>query len=123
MNQWINHSHPMTLRGAVILGYITSFFSLLFGGIAPIGGFLVALLTAIGVGLGAFASANNKKWGYLLLGVCATITAIQHLLFFLGQRWSPVGMLFAFNNSIFAFALIAAVLHVQSREYQKIWFE
>lgn len=123
MNQWINHSHPMTLRAAVILGYITAFFGLLFPSFSLFGGFLETLLVSIGIGAGAFGSANNRRWGYLLLAVCSVIAVLQRVALFVISLWSPVAMLSAFNASIFTFALLAAVLHVQSREYQKIWFE
>jgi len=117
MNQWLNRSHPMTLQAGVILGYISAVFGL----IQPSFFFPVF----IGVGAGAFITANNKRWGYYLLAVCASFIVLILLILFVGRVFdqSLIGSLASLNRLVFPTALAAAILHPQSREYQKIWFE
>lgn len=120
MNQWLNRSHPQTLQAGVILGYISAVFGLL-GGISAL-----TLLLYIGMGVGAFATANNKRWGYILLAVAATLIALFQVIgvvFALVGFSTVVRVLILLNASVFPVALAAAVLHTQSRQYQKIWFE
>lgn len=121
MNQWLNMSHPQTLRAAVFLGYLSAFFGLLFGVQR-----WYLLPVYIGLGVGAFVTANNRRWGYLLLAVCAWIVA----LFMIWQllRVTVAGapteyILLLLNGMVFPTALAVAVVHSQSREYQKVWFE
>lgn len=118
MNQWINRSHPQTLQAGVILGYISAVFGML--GVAS----LAFLPIFLGLGFGAFATANNKRWGYFLLAICACLAAGLRLLgLAFGLTSGIVSTLFALNQTVFPVALAAAVLHIQSREYQKVWFE
>ncbi len=120
MNQWLNPNHPPTLRAAVFLGYLAAVFGLLQG--RPLE-FLPLLL---GVGVGAFATANNRRWGYVLLAATAAILALFAVIdvaLSIFNRWPIELTLRLLNRSIFPAALAAAVLHVQSREYQKAWFE
>ncbi|MEL7158545.1 MAG: hypothetical protein AAFN30_18385, partial [Actinomycetota bacterium] len=70
MNRWFNPSHPQTLQAAVILGYFSAVFGLLGAGVN------VFLLLFIGVGVGAFGSANNQRWGYYLLAGCSLLIAL-----------------------------------------------
>ncbi len=121
MNQWLNRSHPQTLQAGVILGYISAVFGLL-----GVGGLLFLLLIYLGLGAGAFATANNKRWGYVLLAVCACLAAILEILPFVLSITGSSGLeiiLARLNRTVFPTALAVAVLHVQSREYQKVWFE
>ena len=118
MNQWINRSHPQTLQAGVILGYISAVFGML--GV----GTLVFLPVFLGLGVGAFVTANNRRWGYFVLAICACLAAgLRLLVLALSLTAGIVPALFALNQTVFPTALAAAVLHVQSREYQKIWFE
>lgn len=118
MYRWLNPSHPQTLQAAVILGYISAVFSLFFG--SPL-----LLLLAIGKGIGAFGTANNKRWGYYLLAVAAGLTFLLYLLLVLDgvQAASITFTLQRINAAVFPGALFAAVVHAHSRQYQKIWFE
>lgn len=116
MNQWLNRSHPQTLQAGVILGYISAFFGLFSGGLF--------LPLFIGLGAGAFVTANNKRWGYILLAICASLVALFYILVFINSLGSSiVSMLFSLNRLVFPVALAAAVLHSHSREYQRIWFD
>lgn len=118
MNQWLNRSHPQTLQAGVILGYISAVFGML--GV----GALILLPVFLGLGVGAFVTANNKRWGYFLLAACACLAALLRLLVLAFSVTSGIiPALFALNQTVFPTALAVAVLHVQSREYQKVWFE
>ncbi len=118
MNRWFNPSHPQTLQAAIILGYISAVFGLL-------GGASILLILFIGVGVGAFGSANNKRWGYLLLAATATLVAAVwwYFLVLAMLSGSLEFTLRLLNNAVFPTALVVAVLHAHSREYQRIWFE
>ena len=62
--------------------------------------------------------ANGKKWGYgLALGV-----AVLRLVVLLGGSSIDVVLRVHTIELMFAVALLALLLHPQSREYQKIWF-
>ena len=120
MYRWLNPSHPQTLQAAVFLGYLSTVFSLL----SPIFGVL-SLLLALGAGLGAFGTANNKRWGYWALAVASGVTLALYLLALVAeiQDADIVPILFRINITVFPAALFAAVVHAHSRQYQKIWFE
>ena len=121
MNQWLNRSHPQTLQAGVILGYISAVFGLL--GFANI---FLLLVVYLGLFAGAFATANNKRWGYMLLAVCACLAALLEILPLVDSvlGGAPLeNILVRLNRTVFPTALAVAVVHVQSREYQKVWFE
>ena len=117
MTRWLNPSHPQTLQAAVILGYISAVFGLL-------GGASIFLLLFIGVGVGAFGSANNKKWGYYLLAGCSFLVAVFWIQLFARSLGDDLIItLRLLNATVFPTALAVAALHPHSREYQKVWFE
>lgn len=118
MNRWFNPSHPQTLQAAVILGYFSAVFGLLGAGAS------FFLLLFIGVGAGAFGSANNQRWGYYLLAICSGLVALLWLsVLFLSFGNGVISILRALNGAVFPTALAIAALHPHSREYQKVWFE
>ena len=110
--RWTNPSQPQTLQIAVFLLYINSFFALIGGGLFSRFGLLVVVG---GVGAG-FGIANERKWGYglgLLMAFLPFILALAYHVSILG-----VGLI----NLAFEIALVALLLHPQSRDYQRIWF-
>ena len=113
--RWTNPSQPQTLQIAVFLLYFRAFFGVL-GGL--FGG--AALLVLIGAGLAAaaYGIANEKRWGYSL-GVAASFAPAALRVLSGGP-----GELFSVNpiTLLFEIALIALLLHPQSRDYQRIWF-
>ena len=112
-NRWLDRTQPQTLYMAVILLYINAAFSALAGGIFnPIGVLIVAGGVAAGWGI-----ANQKKWGYALGVVMAVLPFVLQLVF-LGN---PFGV--NLIDLMFEIALLALLLHPQSREYQRIWFK
>lgn len=120
MNQWLNRSHPQTLQAGVILGYISAVFGVLF-----LRAFIL-LPVFLGLGAGAFGTANNKRWGYVLLAVCASLAALLEIIFLVNSVISRDQLqiiLSHLNQTVFPTALAAAVLHLHSRQYQQAWFE
>jgi hypothetical protein len=114
--RWFNNTQPQTLQIAVILLYIDAAFSLLFGGFAS-GIGIVLIVTMAG---GAYGIANEKRWGYALGLVGASLNLLYPFLLgaTLGQylTYDPL-------NLMFAVALVALLLHPMSRDYQRIWFK
>ena len=103
--RWTNPSQPQTLQIAVLLFYFRAAFMVLFGAIfVPLGIVLVAASVGSGFGI-----ANERKWGYALALVTAAVSVLLRL------DGGLIGL-------IFAIALVALLLHPQSRDYQRIWF-
>ena len=108
--RFFDPSQPQTLQIAVILLYFEAFFTLI--GSAGLG-----LPFALAYGGGGYGIANGKKWGYILGLVVALLWLATQ---FVGRTLTS-----ALNdpiNLMFAIALVALLVHPQSREYQKIWF-
>ena len=112
--RWTNPTQPQTLQIAVFLLYINAVFTALFGGL---GSLIGLVLVAGGAGAG-FGIANEKRWGYNL-GL-----AMAFLPFVLRIAFNGVGSIFGGDliSLMFEIALVALLLHPQSRDYQKIWF-
>lgn len=108
-NKWLDRTQPQTLVTATIILYINAALGLLtsFGG-----GSIFALLLLASVGAG-WGIANEKKWGYWL---AVGLTALDVLLTF--AAFSGAALI----NLLFYIALLALLLHPQSREYRKTWF-
>ena len=112
--RWVDRSQPQTLMSATVLLYINAVLALIGGGLwtvwygVPIGAVLVVGQAAAGLGI-----ANEKKWGYWL-GVALTAGWVAFLIHYFS---------FVFIISLlFYIALLALLLHPQSRAYRKIWF-
>jgi hypothetical protein len=131
---WVNPRQPQTLYIAQILMYIRGGLAILFGGALGsigstelFGSKLIAavflLLLTIGLIAAAFGIANEKRWGYRL-GVTAAIAPLVITVYVLFP--DELGDLVTNGNIavsvLFDVALLALLLHEQSREYQRIWF-
>ncbi len=116
--RWFNQGQPQTLQIATFLCYFNGVFGLLFGiGLGLWA--LVGVLFALGWIASALGIANDKRPGYYLGVVLATLT----LGFSLFSLFTGGAVIFALIlNLIFEIALFAALIHPQSREYQKVWF-
>jgi hypothetical protein len=112
--RWTNPTQPQTLQIAVFLLYIHAVFGLLFGGIGnPIG---IGMI--VGNAAGGFGIANEKRWGYNLgLAMAFVPFALRTAFFGLDGIFGT-----DFVSLMFEVALVALLLHPQSRSYQKIWF-
>ena len=118
--RWLNPSQPQTLQTAVMLAYLNSFIALIsvgaLGAVSGLGA-PVIFLAAIGQAAGGVGVANEKKWGYLLAVGACSVLCLARLIFVMrtGIDLSLIGLMFSG-------ALLALLLHEQSRAYQKIWF-
>ena len=73
----------------------------------------------IGLGIGGFGIANEKRWGYSI----AVAAAVLQVLVLVGVAGVDVLSFPLIINLLFDGALVALLLHSQSREYHRIWFK
>lgn len=113
--RWTNPSQPQTLQIAVFLLYFRAFFGLLEGFFA---GAPLFILIGAGQAVAAYGIANEKRWAYSL-GVASSFAPAAVRVLFGGPSAllsvNPITLLFEI-------ALIALLVHPQSRDYQRIWF-
>ena len=114
--RWINQSQPQTLYIAVFLLYVNAaflVFDLLSARALP----LLWVAFAVGQVAAGYGIANERKWGYYL--------GVAMAFFPFGLRLYIGASLLAGNALalLFEIALIALLLHPQSREHQRIWFK
>jgi hypothetical protein len=107
--RFFDPSQPQTLQIATVLLYIDAFFTLLAGSFG--------LPFAVVFAGAAYGMANGKKWGYIL---ALAVAVLRLVLMLAGDSMTdalddPIGLMFGI-------ALVALLLHPQSREYQKIWY-
>ena len=117
--RWTNPTQPQTLQNAVYLLYINAVMTALLGGIVnPLG-----LVLVIGQAASGFGIANERRWGYWLGVVIATLGLVPFVLAIVSQG---VGVALSINfliSLLMPAALFALLLHPMSREYQRIWFD
>ncbi|TRZ74736.1 MAG: hypothetical protein D4R95_00170 [Actinobacteria bacterium] len=144
--KWFDRMQPQTLQIATWLLYFDGFFALMsvLDETGHLGylryrysfGVVVGLVSVALYALGGFLMANERKIGYKL-GIAAAVSPIV-LRFFAVQAFSnnsgtsgPVrltdyvtGRVFGGSAVSVAFdiAVIALLLHTQSREHQRIWY-
>ena len=110
--RWTNPSQPQTLQIAVFLFYIDAVFALIFGGARHV----PVLLLIVGWVASGFGIANEQKWGYGL----GVLMSLLPFVFLVTGGMDLIGG--SLLNLLFAIALVALLLHPQSRDYQRIWF-
>ncbi|HEV2993157.1 MAG TPA: hypothetical protein VG012_01995 [Acidimicrobiia bacterium] len=115
--KFLNQYQPQTLVIATLFCYIDAVFGLL-GGVITTSAIL-ALVTIIGLGLGGFGIANEKKWGYGV-AVGAAVLQVGGLILVAGTDVLSFPLIL---NLIFDGALVALLIHPESRGYQRIWFK
>ena len=111
--RWFNQGHPQTLQTAVILLYLNGVLGLFLG---SYGGIPVC----VGLLVGGFGVANDKKWGYGL-AIVAAVLDVLYVFYY----WGLGGALTNINPLIsvmIGVALVSLLLHPMSRNYQRIWF-
>jgi hypothetical protein len=106
--RFFDPSQPQTLQVAVMLLYFQGAFYFLG----------LVLLYAAGYGAAGSGIANGKKWGYGL-GLAVAVLRLLDLV-----AGSSIDAVIRHNTIelMFSVALLALIIHPQSREYQKIWF-
>jgi hypothetical protein len=128
--RWFDRSQPQTLQMVVILLYLHVVFSLLGGTYSY---FPWGLLATAASFAGAFGTANDKRWGYYSAFAAAILPFVFRLVAWKGFILVN-GKIHEINivdkitgrsvlNLIFEVALVALVLHPDSRNYQRIWFK
>ena len=114
--RWLNTAQPQTLQIAVFLLYINAAFSIF--DMLRAQRFPLLLLIIVGGGvLAGYGIANERKWGYGL--------GIAMAIFPFGLRFYYSGNPLSSNllSLMFEIALVALLLHPQSRDYQRLWFK
>ncbi len=110
--KFLNQFQPQTLVIATLLLYIDAFFNLISFNV------LLVLLAPLGAA-GGYGIANEKRWGYAFGTAFAILQVLFLFSFYGGQAFDfPLILTLLFDG-----ALIALLLHPQSREYQRIWFK
>ena len=110
--KFLNQFQPQTLVIATLLLYVNAFFDLI--AFVPI----LVLTAALG-GLGGYGIANEKRWGYALGTTIAILRVVILIAFARDQVFQfPLILTLLFDG-----ALVALLLHPESREYQRIWFK
>lgn len=133
--RWINQSQPQTLVIATFLLYFSAVFTLVFFGdrgfyyVAVCGDSACALgdttglarivIPALAVAAG-WGIANEHGWSWPLGLVAGGIPLAVRLIAAFRLQVNPLG--FDVLGLLFDVALVALLLHPQSREYQRIWF-
>ena len=117
--RFINQSQPQTLLIAVFLLYAEAVLTLVMMlgyGVLP----LLSLAVAAGGVAAGYGIANEKKWGYWLGVFVAFLPFVLRLLSGGPDAVLDTGRLL---NLMFEIALVALLLHPQSRDYQRVWFK
>lgn len=126
--RWFNSSLPQTLQIANILLYLNAFLLLIdtLGGGRDLGGVLMLLLAGsiVACVLGGLGLANEQKRGYqvAILAAFSPFIVRAYLAYEFGLG---LGFILGFNqllSLLFEVALIALLLHTQSKSYVKTWF-
>ena len=116
--RWTNPSQPQTLQVAVFLLYANAVLALLFAY------WWILILSAIAGAFGAYGIANSRKWGYQV-GLASSIVevlvvVVQPILAIGPELILDLRFLILI---VFPVALFCALVHPESREHQRIWFD
>ena len=110
--KFVNQFQPQTLYIATVLLYINAVFDFL-------SFYPLFMLAAVALAAGGYGIANEKRWGYGLAVVAAVLQVAVLLLFARSAAFGFPGIL----TLIFDVALVARLVHPESRQYQRIWFK
>jgi hypothetical protein len=112
--RWIDPRQPQTLQIATFLLYFYAVFALIG---ALFGDALYALPGLVGAA-GALGMANEKRWGYRLAVLAACVRLLLPIAIVgLGDMVRDAPIPFMVSA-----AIVALLLHPQSRDYQRIWY-
>jgi hypothetical protein len=109
-NRWLDRTQPQTLMMATMLMYINAALDLLLVISTHSLFWLLPVVGQVGAGWGI---ANEKKWGYWL-GVVMAVLLVAFTV--LNLSFGSIVSL------LFYGALVALLLHPQSRSYRRTWF-
>ena len=114
--RFMNPAQPQTLVIAVYLLYFDAaflLFAMLVNGTFP----PLFLILVIGGIVAGYGIANEFKWAYIL----GIVMAIAPFVFRFINNGNPLEA--PLINLMFEIALVALLLHPQSRDYQRLWFK
>jgi hypothetical protein len=110
--KFVNQFQPQTLVIATVLLYINAVFDFItFWPLLMLAGVLMAA--------GGYGIANEKRWGYSL---ALTVSVLRVVLLLVFAR-SDVLKFPLILTLMFDVALVALLVHQESREYQRSWFK
>ena len=137
--RWVNQSQPQTLVIATYLLYFNVVFVLLGNNSTGIGQAVAGvdslqqlhrannienfaqLFLAVGGAGAAYLMANEKKVGYYLAIAVAALPLVAKVLLMVRFH---IGLFdFSLVTLAFEIALMALILHTQSRNYVRLWFK
>jgi hypothetical protein len=115
--RWTNQSLPQTLQIAVLLLYLNAVVAFIFRSAPAIG----LLVTVLGGGAAGYLISNEKKNGWYLGIAVAAFPLVLRLGWAVSGGagdafFDPLGLMFEI-------ALLALLVHDQSRNYIRIWFK
>jgi uncharacterized membrane protein len=113
--RWFNSSQPQTLQAAVIFLYFIAALDLITGLLSGLA--VYSLVGVVLAALSAWGLANERKWAYVLAVVVASLGVLGLL-----YELVIVHSFGAVIDLVFIGALLALLLHPQTREYRRIWF-
>jgi len=117
--RWTNPSHPQTLQIAVFLLYASAVFSVLYGTVFSLLGFAIAA----GCVFGGLGIANDKRWGYNLAIAISVLGLLPYVVLAATDGVGELLDVGVLISMVFPVARFALLVHPQSREYLRIWFE
>ena len=116
--RWVNPQQPQTLYIATFLLYANAFWVLV--AMARYSVFPLLALALVGGSVGGgWGVANERKWGYAL----AVAMAFAPFVIRVAYGGADALLYTSLVNLMFEVALVALLLHPQSRDYQRIWFK
>ena len=126
--RWVNQSQPQTLVIATFLLYAGAVFVLL-GNSTGLGAAFQSqsaenigrLFVAVGGVYAGYLIAQEKKLGWYLGIAVAALPIVSKLIYCFRYQISPLRL--DLVTWIFEIAVLALVLHVQSRNYVRLWFK
>lgn len=115
--RFLNPAQPQTLVISVYLLYFHAGFLLFFllvNGAFP----LLYLALVVGGFVAGYGISNEWKWAYIL-GICMAVFPFILRFVDTGNPLAGGDLL----GLMFEIALVALLLHPQSRDYQRLWFK
>ncbi|HEY5886132.1 MAG TPA: hypothetical protein VIT24_00335 [Acidimicrobiales bacterium] len=116
--RWTNPSQPQTLQIAVFLLYANA----VLGVLLP----QLPLLTVAGLAgaAGAYGIANSRRWGYQVAVTASGFeVAVVAVLPLLDNGLETLFNLRFLVYILFPVALFCLLVHPDSREHQRLWFD
>lgn len=123
--RWYNAQLPQTLGIAQILLYINGAFALIGALVAgPALAKLIFLVSAVANIYGGYGIANELKKGYQAAVVASFLPIVGAAVAVALGGGGLLDVLLPGGpiNALFVYALIALLLHPQSRSHQRLWF-